>query len=43
MRENLAGVAVAAAIAFSPPAWAQIVSPGGSAMGMPGPNPGGQD
>jgi hypothetical protein len=38
----LTGVAVAAALAFAAPVWAQGVSPsGGNSMGMPGPNPGG--
>jgi hypothetical protein len=35
----LTGVAVVAALAFSAPVWAQ--APGGNAMGLPGPNPGG--
>lgn len=42
MRYLLTGVAVVAALAFAPPVWAQPASPpGGNAMGMPGPNPGG--
>jgi hypothetical protein len=45
-KNRLTGVAVVAALAFSAPAWAQItnpgnVNPGGNAVGMPGPNPGG--
>jgi hypothetical protein len=39
MKHLLTGVAVVAALAFSVPVWAQ--QPGGNAMGMPGPNPGG--
>lgn len=41
MRHILTGVAVAAAVALSAPGWAQMVSPGGNAVGVPGPNPGG--
>jgi hypothetical protein len=41
MKRLLTGVAVCAALAFSTPAWAQPFSPGGNAMGVPGPNPGG--
>ena len=41
MKHLLTGVAVVAALAFAAPVWAQPVSPGGNAMGMPGPNPGG--
>jgi hypothetical protein len=41
MRHILTGAAVVAAIVFSTPSWAQPTSPGGNAMGMPGPNPGG--
>jgi hypothetical protein len=41
MKRLLTGVAVCAALAFSTPAWAQQFSPGGNAMGVPGPNPGG--
>jgi hypothetical protein len=41
MRHILSGVAVVAAIVFSTPSWAQPTSPGGNAVGMPGPNPGG--
>jgi len=37
----LGGVAVIAALALSAPVWAQPASPGGNAMGVPGPNPGG--
>jgi hypothetical protein len=42
----LTGVAVVAALAFSAPVGAQVINPGnanpgGNAMGMPGPNPGG--
>ena len=42
----LTGVAVVAALAFSAPVGAQVINPGnanpgGDAMGMPGPNPGG--
>jgi hypothetical protein len=38
----LTGVAVAAALAFSAPVWAQGANPsGGNAVGSPGPNPGG--
>jgi hypothetical protein len=41
MKRLLTGVAVCAALAFSTPAWAQQYSPGGNAVGVPGPNPGG--
>jgi hypothetical protein len=41
MKHLLTGVAVVAALAFAAAVWAQPVSPGGNAMGMPGPNPGG--
>ena len=41
MKRLLTGVALCAALAFSTPAWAQPFSPGGNAMGVPGPNPGG--
>src|SRR4030088_2626691 len=41
MRNILTGVAVAAAVVLSAPGWAQMVSPGGNAVGTPGPNPGG--
>jgi hypothetical protein len=41
MRHILTGVAVVAGIAFSAPSLAQPTSPGGNAMGTPGPNPGG--
>jgi hypothetical protein len=37
----LTGVAVAAALAFSAPVWAQTSPSGGNSMGTPGPNPGG--
>ena len=37
----LGGVAVIAALALSAPVWAQPASPGGNAVGLPGPNPGG--
>jgi hypothetical protein len=37
----LGGVAVIAALALSAPVWAQPASPGGNALGVPGPNPGG--
>ena len=37
----LGGVAVIAALALSAPAWAQPANPGGNAVGVPGPNPGG--
>jgi hypothetical protein len=38
----LNGVAVVAALALSPPVWAQPANPsGGNSMGMPGPSPGG--
>ena len=37
----LGGVAVIAALALSAPVWAQPASPGGNAVGVPGPNPGG--
>jgi hypothetical protein len=37
----LSGVAVIAALALSAPAWAQPANPGGNAVGLPGPNPGG--
>ena len=37
----LGGVAVIAALALSAPAWAQPATPGGNAVGLPGPNPGG--
>jgi hypothetical protein len=37
----LTGVAVAAALAFSVPVWAQTSPSGGNSMGTPGPNPGG--
>jgi hypothetical protein len=36
----LSGVAIAAALVFAAPAWAQNPS-GGNAVGLPGPNPGG--
>jgi hypothetical protein len=41
MKRFLTGVVVCAALAFSAPAWAQQFSPGGNAVGVPGPNPGG--
>lgn len=42
MKHLATSVAVAAALAFSPPVGAQPANPsGGNAMGMPGPNPGG--
>jgi hypothetical protein len=41
MKHLLTGVAVMAALTFSAPLGAQPVSPGGNAMGLPGPNPGG--
>src|SRR5438045_6521520 len=41
MRHIPIGIAVVAAIALSAPGWAQPTSPGGNAVGMPGPNPGG--
>jgi len=41
MKQLLTGVAVCAALALSAPVWAQLASPGGNAMGVPGPNPGG--
>ena len=46
MKHLLTGVAVVAALAFAAPVWAQVINPGnanpgGNAMGMPGPNPGG--
>ena len=38
----LNGMAVVAALALSPPVWAQPANPsGGNSMGMPGPSPGG--
>jgi hypothetical protein len=38
----LNGAAVVAALALSPPVWAQSANPsGGNSMGMPGPSPGG--
>jgi hypothetical protein len=37
----LGGVAVIAALSLSAPVWAQPASPGGNALGVPGPNPGG--
>jgi hypothetical protein len=45
-RHLLSGVAVIAALAFSARVGAQVINPGnanpgGNAMGMPGPNPGG--
>jgi hypothetical protein len=40
MKRLLTGVAVCATLAFSTSAWAQF-SPGGNAVGVPGPNPGG--
>jgi hypothetical protein len=41
MKQLLTGVAVCASLAFSAPVWAQQFSPGGNAVGVPGPNPGG--
>jgi hypothetical protein len=41
MKHLLGGVAVIAALALSAPVWTQPASPGGNAVGVPGPNPGG--
>src|SRR4051795_11097053 len=41
MKHLLTGIAMVAALAVSAPTWAQSTSPGGNALGLPGPNPGG--
>jgi len=41
MKQLLTGVAMCAGVALSASAWAQQYSPGGNAVGVPGPNPGG--
>ena len=41
MKHLLTGVGMVAALALSAATWAQPTSPGGNAVGMPGPNPGG--
>jgi hypothetical protein len=41
MKRLLSGVAVAAALVFAAPVWAQNAPSAGNGMGMPGPNPGG--
>ena len=42
MKQLLTGVAMCAGVALSASAWAQQYSPGGNAVGVPGPNPGGR-
>ena len=42
MNRLLSGVAIAAALMITAPAWAQNANPsGGNSLGVPGPNPGG--